>query len=64
MLPSNSFQKTTKNGRPIIDKNTKVPVYTLSIGTRIKANTYKLNQGLSKSDATWNNICRDIQLKF
>lgn len=62
MLPSNSFQKTTKNGKPLINRNTGTPVYTLSVNSRIQANTYKLNQGLSKTDAIWNNICRSVQL--
>lgn len=58
---SNSFQKTTKNGRPIINRATKTPVYTLSLHARIQANTYKLNQGLSNFDSKWNNICRNVQ---
>ena len=58
---SNSFQKTTKNGRPIINRATKTPVYTLSLHARMKANTYKLNEGLSKFDSVFSNICRNVQ---
>lgn len=58
---SNSFQKTTKNGRPIINRATKTPIYTLSLYARCKANNYKLNDGLSKFDSIFNNICRNVQ---
>lgn len=58
---SNSFQKTTKNGRPIINRATKTPVYSLSLYARMKANTYKLNLGLSTVDSKWANICRNVQ---
>ena len=59
--PSNSFQKVTKSGKPIINRSTKTPVYTLSINSRIRANEYKLNKGLSKFDSIWNNITRSVQ---
>lgn len=59
--PSNSFQKTTKSGKPVINRTTRTPVYTLSINSRIRANEYKLNKGLSKFDTIWANITRSVQ---
>lgn len=57
---SNSYQRTTKNGRPL--KINDLPSYSTPVENRIKRIKAELNKGLSKADAVWNNICNDIKL--
>lgn len=57
---ANSFQRTTKNGRPL--KINGLPSYSQPVDNRLKKIKAELNQGLSKFDSVWNNICNDTKL--
>ena len=52
----------TKNGRAIIDRNTKLPIYSSTVESRIRKIKSQLNEGLSKYDSVWNNICNDVKI--
>jgi hypothetical protein len=50
----------TKNGRSL--KSNGLPVFSSPVEHRIKRIRAELNQGLSKVDSVWNNICNDVRL--
>ncbi len=56
------MQKKTKNGRAIVDKDTKLPVYDKPIELRLINIRKELNEGLSKEDSIWNNILNSVKL--
>ena len=60
----NKLQKTTKNGRPIINKSTKLPEYKFSVHNRI--NTIKSELGYvnhkPSHDQIWASICVSVSL--
>lgn len=51
--------KLTKNGRPIINRETKLPVYTKSVDSRIN-NLYKELTGMTKSQAMKALSCQTV----
>lgn len=64
----NSFQKTTKSGKPMINKHTNLPIYVKSINARL--NLIKTELGITETkkpqltfkheeDPTWLNNYRD-----
>ena len=55
--------KTTKNGRPIINRTTKLPVHTRSVEHSIKMLREMLTISMTKNDAKWASIKADISLK-
>ena len=66
-------QLTTKNGKPIINRLTKLPIYTQPVEQRIN-NTYKELTGLTKPQATkaltngklnesWKNEIKEVLFK-
>lgn len=59
-MASNTSQRTTINGRPIISSKTGLPEFSSPVEYRIKRVKAELNRGLSKFDSAWNNITRDI----
>ena len=60
----NKLQKTTKNGRPIINKSTKLPEYKFSVHNRI--NTIKSELGYINNkpnhDQIWASICTGVSI--
>lgn len=59
-MQSNTLQQLTKHGgKPMIDKNTKLPIFSAPVDYRIKRVKAELNKGLSKFDSIWHNITRD-----
>ena len=60
----NSLQKTTKNGRPIINRNTKLPEYKFSVHNRL--NTIKRELGYVNNkpshEQIWASICISTSL--
>lgn len=54
---------TTKNGKPIIYRDTKLPMYSNTVEARIKQVKQQLNQGLSKNEAIWNSICTTFKIQ-
>jgi hypothetical protein len=60
----NLLQKTTKNGRPIINKSTKLPEYQFSVHNRL--NTIKRELGYvnhkPSHDQIWASICVSVSL--
>ena len=59
-MSKNSFQKTTKNGKPIIVGG--LPLFTTTVESRIAKVKKELLQGVSKIDAIWDNIRVDVSL--
>lgn len=59
-MAKNSFQRTTKNGRPITVGG--LPLFTSTVDSRIKKIRQELNKGLSKFDSKWENIKMDVSL--
>ena len=55
--------KTTKNGRTIINRTTKLPVHTRSVEHSIKMLKEMLTISMTKNDAKWASIKADISLK-
>lgn len=60
----NTLQKTTKNGRPIINRSTKLPKYQFSVHNRL--NTIKRELGYvnhkPSHDQIWASICVSVSL--
>ena len=60
----NTLQKTTKNGRPIINRSTKLPEYQFSVHNRL--NTIKRELGYVNNkpshDKIWASICVSVSL--
>ncbi len=60
----NMLQKTTKNGRPIINRSTKLPEYQFSVHNRL--NTIKRELGYvnhkPSHDQIWASICVSVSL--
>ena len=60
----NTLQKTTKNGRPIINRSTKLPEYQFSVHNRL--NTIKRELGYlnhkPSHDQIWASICVSVSL--
>jgi hypothetical protein len=60
----NTFQRTTKNGRPIINRQTKLPEYQFSVHNRL--NTVKRELGYVNNkpshDQIWASICISVSL--
>jgi hypothetical protein len=60
----NTLQKTTKNGRPIINRSTKLPEYQFSVHNRL--NTIKRELGYvnhkPNHDQIWASICVSVSL--
>jgi len=58
----NLLQKTTKNGRPIINKSTKLPEYKFSVHNRL--NTIKSELGYVNNKPNhaqlWAAICTEV----
>lgn len=61
---SNTLQRTTKNGRPIINRTTKLPEYQFSVHNRL--NTVKRELGYVNNkpnhDQIWASICLSVSL--
>lgn len=57
----NSLQKTTKNGRPIINRSTKLPEYEFSVHNRIKTIKSQLDYK-SNHEQIWASICVSVSL--
>lgn len=55
---------TTKTGKPLINRITGLPIYSNTVEARIKRARAELNQGLSKHDAIWNNICTTAKMNL
>lgn len=51
-----TVQRTTKNGRPIINGVTGLPVYNKPVELRIKAHLKLLYSGLNTHEAKWLSI--------
>lgn len=58
-MASHSFQRKTKNGRPIIINSE--PSYSLPVEMRIKNIQKELNKGLTKFNGVWDNIQRSVR---
>lgn len=62
----NHLQKTTKSGKPIIDRTTKTPIYTHSNHNRTNSIKQQLGYNTNKSTMThedkWEAIKLDIKL--
>lgn len=58
----NLLQKTTKNGRPIINKSTKLPEYKFSVHNRIKRIKSELGYVNNKPNHAqlWSTICTEV----
>ena len=60
----NTLQRTTKNGRPIINRQTKLPEYEFSVHNRL--NTVKRELGYVNNkpnhDQIWASICVGVSL--
>ena len=60
----NTLQKTTKNGKPIINRTTKLPEYNFSVHNRL--NTVKRELGYVNNkpshDQIWASICLSVSL--
>jgi hypothetical protein len=60
----NTLQKTTKNGRPIINRSTKLPEYQFSVHNRL--NTIKRELGYVNNkpshDQIWASICVSVSI--
>ena len=61
---TNLLQRTTKNGRPIINRSTKLPEYQFSVHNRL--NTIKRELGYvnhkPSHDQIWASICVSVSL--
>lgn len=55
----NTLQRVTSSGKPMIDKGTKLPMFSTPVDYRIKRVKAELNRGLTKFDAIWHDITRD-----
>ena len=60
----NTFQKTTKSGKGIINTMTKLPEFTLSVHTRIRKVQEQLGYTNYKPnfEQRWNSICQEASL--
>lgn len=56
-----SRQVKTKTGKKVINKDTKLPIYTKSVDQRIKEIKAELTKGMTKQDAIWYNICSSVK---
>lgn len=56
----NTMQKVTKNGRPIINRSTKTPVYRRSLHSRVKHITNELYKGLTPNEVKWQLIKNSV----
>ena len=56
------MQRSTRTGKPIINGDTKLPLYTLPVALRIKNITKELFGGMSNNDARWQSIINSTQL--
>jgi hypothetical protein len=60
----NTLQRTTKNGRPIINRQTKLPEYQFNVHNRL--NTVKRELGYVNNkpshDQIWASICISVSL--
>ena len=55
--------KTTKNGRPLINRDTKLPIHTRSVEHSIRMLKEMLTISMDKNDAKWASIKSDLALK-
>ena len=59
----NTFQKTTKSGKPVINKQTKLPEFELSVHTRIALIKKQLGiTGKPSPEQRWDMIINEINL--
>ena len=61
-MPKNN-QLHTKHGKPMIHRQTGLPIYCNTVEYRIKTIKQQLGQGLSKFENAWNSIINDPKLK-
>lgn len=54
------MQRSTKNGRPIINKESKLPLYELPVALRIKNISKKLFGGVKSHQTRWENIQQEL----
>lgn len=60
-MTDSGFQKLTKNGHPVVHKDTGLPVYNKpDINYRLKAIKNIITIGMNESDARWWGIQHDI----
>lgn len=55
------FQKITNNGRPVIHRDTGLPIYNKSVDYRIKTIREIITISMNNSDARWHNIKNEVK---
>ena len=56
------MQRSTKNGRPIINKDTKLPLYELPVALRIKIASKQLFGGVKSHLTRWEAIQQELAI--